>query len=81
MGRIVGVVCDACGAADIEVSDSHSAYLLEDKFPRNNWLSITQWINEGEADSPDIHICSPECLLSFAQKFLEQDSGESHEHS
>ena len=70
MGRVVGVICDNCEALDVEINPHDR--MIEDKFPRNGWISINQWSNdEGRLDDDEIHVCSPQCFYGFAKKVME----------
>lgn len=79
MARIIGLACDNCGQLDVEVN--YSIGVNEDSFPRNGWISLTQWADEGDPGGPeeDLHICSTECLKDFVLK-IEEESHEGHDH-
>lgn len=78
MSLIIGVLCDSCGSSDIEETlDGRNV----DNFPRNNWLSITQW--EGQdigKPQAELHVCRIECLESLPKVLKEQTQKESNPH-
>lgn len=79
MARIIGLACDNCGVLDVEVN-----YLMgttEDSFPRDGWISLTQWGEDGDPGKPeeDVHLCSTECLKNFAMQ-IEEEPEEGHDH-
>ena len=78
MSLIIGVLCDSCGASDIE--DTVDGRNI-DNFPRKNWFSITQW--EGESTgkpAAELHVCSFTCMESLPKALSKQAHKEEHGH-
>lgn len=78
MSLIVGAVCDMCGKSDIESTIGGSEI---DFFPRNGWLSLTEWEGEEQGKPQnDLHVCSLECLQSLVKELLSVDLQEENPH-
>lgn len=80
MARVLGVVCDNCGMLDVELN-YYLNNVTEDSFPRDGWLSLTQWGDESEPGpiGEDLHLCCVDCLTDFVHK-LSPHSDEETEH-
>jgi hypothetical protein len=76
MSLIIGVLCDSCGASDIEdTADGRNI----DNFPRNNWFSITQWEGQSKGKpEAELHVCSITCMGSLPKALSKQEHKEEH---
>lgn len=76
MSLIIGVVCDSCGASDVEETvDGRSI----DNFPRNNWFSITQWEGQDRGrPEAELHVCSFKCMEDLPKTLVKEASKEKH---
>jgi len=80
MSRIIGVVCDNCGGLDVEVDPGLD--INEDSFPRNGWISLTEWDTDEESrPGPELNVCGTSCLKEFAHKVHVDEEHEGHTHS
>lgn len=64
MTRIIGMVCDGCGAIK---STRYTSFKAEDDFPPASWYSVCQWIEDGVADNIEFHACSVDCLKGVSK--------------
>jgi hypothetical protein len=82
MSRVLGVACDKCGTLDVELNPD--SFSVEDMFPRNGWISLNEWGEDGVVGPIEIHICSLKCLAEFSAEALANEhtheEGEDHHH-
>lgn len=84
MSKIYGLLCDGCGKSDIV---SAEGFDYEDRVPRNNWVSVNVYENEGEPKGTELHVCSGACLEILSRKLRgiqddmdDQVHGHTHQH-
>lgn len=63
MTAILGIQCDACGTADLEI---RTGDMSEDNFPKGGWYSISQWEEIGLV-GPEMHACSAKCVRDLGK--------------
>lgn len=68
MTAILGVQCDGCGTADLEV---RTGFMDEDRFPKAGWFSVLIWDDESVAGR-EWHACSPECIKIIGKNLKKQ---------
>ena len=82
MSRVLGIACDRCGTLDVELNPN--SFSVEDMFPRDGWISLNEWGEDGAIVLVEIHLCSLKCLAEFSAEALEnehtQDNEEEHNH-
>ena len=77
MTHIMGVVCDGCGSNDVISAAVGSTQSV----PRRNWMSISIWTGDdkGAVRTPEIHVCSGDCLQVVTQKIIDSANAEKSE--
>ena len=74
MTHIMGVVCDGCGKNDVISAQVASTQSV----PRRNWISISVWSGDdkGSVRTPEIHVCSGDCLQTVTEKLIQSANAE-----
>lgn len=79
MTHIMGVVCDACGKNDVISAQVASTQSV----PRRNWMSLSVWSGDdkGAVRTPEIHVCSAECLEVITSRLVDSATERNAENS
>jgi peptide deformylase len=65
MSKIYGVLCDGCGKSDV-VSAEDQFY--EDQVPRNKWISVYIYDENGDIEGKELNSCTAACLEVISKK-------------
>lgn len=80
MSRIYGVLCDGCGISDIVSAEG----FYEDTVPRNKWISLNVYDENGDVEGKELHACTGACLEMVSKKLRGLDTNiiptHNHDH-